>query len=153
MQGCGGSWQERFLKAGRRPVHVHPQDELEGRSEDLSAHKPPFSPQEDFGENPSGNHVQAHGRWESNWEQPVHKWQIVTIIWQLVLRTWLVLWVKEEQWLCTLASIRPVTWYPCSQNGETWIWEVNYKANGLLAVPSACKSCDQLYKVQLVDSF
>lgn len=54
--------QERFLKAGKRPVHMHPQDELEGRSEDLSAHKPPLCPQEDFGENPSGKPCQGTGK-------------------------------------------------------------------------------------------
>lgn len=52
--------QERFLRAGKRH-HTHLQDEQEGRSGKLSAYKPPFSRQEDFGENPSGNHGQAHG--------------------------------------------------------------------------------------------
>lgn len=74
-------------------------------------------------------------------------------IWEIALRRWLVWWVKEDQWLFTLTSTRPVTWCPCSQIGETWIWEVNYKVSRLLDDPPGSKSCDQLDKVQLMGGF
>lgn len=69
--------QEKFPRTGKRQA-LHAREQ-EGRSRELSAGKAPFSLHEDFGENPSENHVQARAGQGGNCAQParIHKWQIV----------------------------------------------------------------------------